>query len=33
VFIGMGLLPEGFSADDLRRAIPRLKDGFGDKGS
>ena len=28
----MGLLPEDFSADDLRQAIPRLKDEFGDKG-
>jgi hypothetical protein len=32
VLIGMGLLAEGFSADDLRRAIPRLKDEFRDKG-
>jgi NAD(P)-dependent dehydrogenase (short-subunit alcohol dehydrogenase family) len=26
VLIGMGLLAEGFSADDLRRAVPRMKD-------
>ena len=26
ILIGMGLLAEDFSADDLRRAIPRLKD-------
>ena len=32
VLIEMGLLPEDFSADDLRQAIPRLKDEFGDKG-
>jgi NAD(P)-dependent dehydrogenase (short-subunit alcohol dehydrogenase family) len=32
ILIGMGLLPEDFSADDLRRAIPRLKDEFRDKG-
>jgi hypothetical protein len=32
VLIGMGLLAEGFSADDLRQAIPRLKDEFRDKG-
>jgi NAD(P)-dependent dehydrogenase (short-subunit alcohol dehydrogenase family) len=32
VFIGMGLLAEDFSADDLRRAIPRLKDELQDKG-
>ena len=28
----MGLLREGFSADDLRQAIPRLKDAFRDQG-
>jgi len=32
VLVGMGLLAEGFSADDLRRAIPRIKDEFRDKG-
>ena len=32
IFIGMGLLAEDFSADDLRRAIPRLKDAFRDQG-
>ena len=32
VLIGMGLLAEDFSADDLRQAIPRLKDEFRDKG-
>jgi NAD(P)-dependent dehydrogenase (short-subunit alcohol dehydrogenase family) len=32
VLIEMGLLPEDFSADDLRQAIPRLKDEFRDKG-
>jgi NAD(P)-dependent dehydrogenase (short-subunit alcohol dehydrogenase family) len=32
IFIGMGLLTEDFSADDLRRAIPRLKDAFRDQG-
>jgi len=26
LFIAMGLLPEDFSADDLRRALPQLKD-------
>ncbi|SRR6266487_632844 len=30
--IAMGLLAEGFSADDFRRAIPRLKDEVRDKG-
>jgi hypothetical protein len=32
VLIGMGLLREGFSADELRHAIPRLKDAFRDQG-
>jgi len=32
VLLATGLLPEGFSADDLRRAIPRLKDEFQGKG-
>ena len=32
VLIGMGLLPEDFSADDLRQAIPRLKEEFRDQG-
>jgi NAD(P)-dependent dehydrogenase (short-subunit alcohol dehydrogenase family) len=32
VLIGMGLLAEDFSADDLRRAIPRLKEELRDKG-
>jgi NAD(P)-dependent dehydrogenase (short-subunit alcohol dehydrogenase family) len=32
VLIGMGLLAEDFSADDLRRAIPHLKDELQDKG-
>jgi len=32
IFIGMGLLAEDFSADDLRQAIPRLKDQFRDQG-
>jgi NAD(P)-dependent dehydrogenase (short-subunit alcohol dehydrogenase family) len=32
VLIGMGLLHEDFSADDLRRAIPRLKNEFRGKG-
>ena len=32
VLIGMGLLAEDFSADDLRRAMPRLKDELHDKG-
>jgi NAD(P)-dependent dehydrogenase (short-subunit alcohol dehydrogenase family) len=32
IFIGMGLLAEGFSADDLRRAIPQIKEELGDKG-
>jgi hypothetical protein len=32
VLVAIGLLAEDFSADDLRRAIPRLKDEFQDKG-
>jgi NAD(P)-dependent dehydrogenase (short-subunit alcohol dehydrogenase family) len=32
VLIGMGLLAEGFSAADLRQAIPRIRDEFRDKG-
>ena len=32
VLLATGLLPEGFSADDLRRAIPRLKEEFRDEG-
>jgi NAD(P)-dependent dehydrogenase (short-subunit alcohol dehydrogenase family) len=32
VLIGMGLLAEDFSADDLRRAIPRLKEELQGKG-
>jgi NAD(P)-dependent dehydrogenase (short-subunit alcohol dehydrogenase family) len=32
VLIGMGLLTEDFSADDLRQAIPRLKSEFQGKG-
>ena len=32
ILVAMGLLPENFSADDLRRAIPRLKNEFQDKG-
>jgi hypothetical protein len=32
IFIGMGLLPEDFSADDLRRATPRIRDKFRDRG-
>jgi NAD(P)-dependent dehydrogenase (short-subunit alcohol dehydrogenase family) len=32
VLVATGLLTEDFSADDLRRAIPRLKDEFQDKG-
>jgi hypothetical protein len=32
VLIGMGLLAEDFSADDLRQAIPRIKDAFRDQG-
>jgi NAD(P)-dependent dehydrogenase (short-subunit alcohol dehydrogenase family) len=32
ILIGMGLLPEDFSADDLRRAIPRLRDELQGKG-
>ncbi|MFY9864411.1 MAG: SDR family oxidoreductase [Trebonia sp.] len=32
VLVGTGLLTEDFSADDLRQAIPRLKDAFRDQG-
>jgi NAD(P)-dependent dehydrogenase (short-subunit alcohol dehydrogenase family) len=32
VLVGMGLLAEDFSADDLRRAIPRIKDAFRGQG-
>jgi NAD(P)-dependent dehydrogenase (short-subunit alcohol dehydrogenase family) len=32
VLVAMGLLAKGFSADDVRRAIPRLKDFVRDKG-
>ncbi|HXL89250.1 MAG TPA: SDR family oxidoreductase [Streptosporangiaceae bacterium] len=32
VLIGMGLLAEGFSADDLRQAIPRMKEAFQGQG-
>ena len=32
IFVGMGVLAEDFSADDLRQAIPRLKDAFRDQG-
>jgi NAD(P)-dependent dehydrogenase (short-subunit alcohol dehydrogenase family) len=32
VLVEMGLLPEGFSGDDLRQAIPRLKNEFQDQG-
>ncbi|MGH3186496.1 MAG: SDR family oxidoreductase [Streptosporangiaceae bacterium] len=32
ILVAMGLLPEGFSADDFRRAIPRLKEQFADQG-
>ena len=32
ILIGAGLLAEGFSADDLRRAIPRIRDEFRGKG-
>jgi len=32
VLVATGLLADDFSADDLRRAIPRLKDAFQDKG-
>src|SRR3984957_7546938 len=32
ILIGMGLLAEGFSADDLRQAIPRINDEFRGKG-
>ena len=32
ILVAMGLLPEDFSADDLRRAIPRVKNEFQDKG-
>src|ERR1700722_3716301 len=32
IFVRMGLLADGFSADDLRQAIPRIKDEFRGKG-
>jgi hypothetical protein len=32
VLVATGLLAEDFSADDLRQAIPRLKDAFRDQG-
>ena len=32
ILIGMGLLAEDFTADDLRQAIPRIKGEFQDKG-
>jgi hypothetical protein len=32
ILIGMGLLAEDFSADDLRRAIPRMRDELQGKG-
>ncbi len=32
ILVGMGLLAEGFSAADLRQAIPRIKEEFRDKG-
>ena len=32
ILIGMGLLADGFSADDLRQALPRIKDAFRGKG-
>jgi NAD(P)-dependent dehydrogenase (short-subunit alcohol dehydrogenase family) len=32
ILIGMGLLPENFSANDLRRAIPRMRDELQGKG-
>ena len=32
ILIGMGLLADGFSADDLRGALPRIKDAFRGKG-
>jgi NAD(P)-dependent dehydrogenase (short-subunit alcohol dehydrogenase family) len=32
ILIGTGLLAEGFSADDLRQAIPRIRDEFRGKG-
>jgi len=32
ILVAMGQLPEDFTADDLRRAIPRLKDEFKDQG-
>ena len=32
ILVGMGLLPEDFSGDDLRRAIPRLKEELQGKG-
>ena len=32
ILVGAGLLAEDFSADDLRRALPRIKDQFRDQG-
>jgi hypothetical protein len=32
ILVGMGLLAEGFSAADLRQAIPRIREEFRDKG-
>jgi NAD(P)-dependent dehydrogenase (short-subunit alcohol dehydrogenase family) len=32
ILVGMGLLAEGFCVDDLRRAIPRIRDEFRGKG-
>jgi NAD(P)-dependent dehydrogenase (short-subunit alcohol dehydrogenase family) len=32
ILIGMGLLAEGFTADDFRQAIPRIRDEFRDQG-
>jgi NAD(P)-dependent dehydrogenase (short-subunit alcohol dehydrogenase family) len=32
ILVAMGLLAEGFSADDLRQAIPRMKEEFRDQG-
>src|ERR1700733_13446400 len=32
ILVGMGLLAEDFTADDLRRAIPRIRDEFRGKG-
>jgi NAD(P)-dependent dehydrogenase (short-subunit alcohol dehydrogenase family) len=32
VLVAMGLLPEDFTADDLRHAIPRIQDAFRDEG-